>query len=236
MSERRFVSYLRVSTQRQGRSGLGLEAQRKAVEEYLNGGEWEHVAEFLEVETGKDDSRPELSKALAACRIHGATLVVAKLDRLARNAAFLLSLQNAGVDFVCADMPEANRLTVGILAVVAEDEAHRISERTKAALQAAKARGVTLGTPENLTDKARMKGTKASVEVRSNRARRRAEDLAPLMRDLQGSGMTSLRELAAALEARRIPTPRGNRNWSAMQVRRLLKRIDELEAPSVVAC
>ena len=232
MSQRRFVSYLRVSTQRQGRSGLGLEAQRRAVEEYLNGGRWDHIAEFVEVETGKDDTRPKLSEALVTCRIHGATLVVAKLDRLARNAAFLLSLQNAGVDFVCADMPEANRLTVGILAVVAEDEARRISERTRDALQAAKARGVTLGNPENLTDEGRVKGTKRSVKVRRAQAARRAEDLAPVLNHLQSAGITSLRGLAAALEERRIPTPRGNHNWSATQVRRLLARMDPPKAPT----
>jgi len=231
MPERRFVSYLRVSTQRQGRSGLGLEAQRRAVEEFINGGRWEHVAEFVEIETGKDDTRPELTKALATCRIHGATLVVAKLDRLARNAAFLLSLQNAGADFVCADMPEANKLTVGILAVVAEDEARRISERTKAALQAAKARGTILGTPENLTDEARKKGTQRSMAVRGTVAARRAHDLAPLVQDLRRGGASSLRELAAALEELRIPTPRGKHNWSAAQVRRLLTRIDQGKMP-----
>ncbi len=226
MEARQFVSYLRVSTQRQGRSGLGLEAQRRAVEDFLNGRQWELLTEFVEVETGKDDDRPELARALAACRIHGATLVVAKLDRLARNAAFLLSLQNAGVEFVCADMPEANRLTVGILAVVAEDEAQRISERTKSALEAAKARGVKLGTPENLTSSARRKGTRASIEVRQRKAQQRARDLRPIIQGLQASGHTSLRGIAAGLEERGIPTPRGKRSWTATQVRRILGRVD----------
>src|SRR4051794_13540802 len=118
----KFVSYLRVSTAKQGRSGLGLEAQRQAVAEHLNGGRWTLVAEHVEVESGRRNDRPALAKALADCRIHGATLIVAKLDRLSRNAAFLLTLRDSGVQFVAADMPQANALTVGILAVVAEAE------------------------------------------------------------------------------------------------------------------
>ena len=145
MADGRFVSYLRVSTQRQGRSGLGLEAQRKAVADYLNGGRWRLVSELIEVESGANANRPKLAEALALCRSHRATLVVAKLDRLARDAHFLLGLQKAGVDFVAADMPSANRMTVGIMALVAEEERRMISARTKAALAAAKVRGVKLG-------------------------------------------------------------------------------------------
>nr|WP_321182344.1 recombinase family protein [Methylobacterium sp. Leaf122] len=148
-----FVAYLRVSTQRQGRSGLGLEAQRKAVADFLAGGSWRHVAELVEVESGARDARPRLAEALALCRLHGATLVIAKLDRLSRDAAFLLNLQKAGVRFVAADMPEANELVelvVGIMAVVAQAERKMISARTKAALAAAKAWGVRLGNPANL--------------------------------------------------------------------------------------
>jgi hypothetical protein len=132
----KYISYLRVSTQQQGASGLGLEAQKKAVADYLNGGRWRLLAEYVEVESGKNNEREELQKALRACRLHGATLLVAKLDRLARNAYFLLGLQESGVDFVACDMPAANRLTVGILAMVAEEEARMISARTKAALRA----------------------------------------------------------------------------------------------------
>lgn len=147
----KFISYLRVSTKRQGVSGLaGLESQRHSVNEFLNGGEWNLVEEFVEVESGKRNDRPQLAKALSACRIHGAILVVAKIDRLARNAAFLLNLQAAGVEFVACDMPSANRLVVGILAMVAEEEARAISARTKAALAAAKRRGVKLGTARKL--------------------------------------------------------------------------------------
>src|SRR3982751_4388726 len=150
MAKGRYVSYLRVSTDRQGRSGLGLEAQRRAVEDFLNGGRWELIDEFVEVESGKREDRPKLAEALALCRLHNATLVIAKLDRLSRDAAFLLGLQKAGVRFVAADMPEANELVVGIMAVVAQAERKMISARTKAALTAAKARGVRLGKPENL--------------------------------------------------------------------------------------
>jgi DNA invertase Pin-like site-specific DNA recombinase len=129
-----FVSYLRVSTAKQGQSGLGLDAQRNAVTEFLNGGRWSLIAEYVEIESGANDERPKLAKALARCRLHNATLVIAKLDRLSRDAAFLLGLQKAGVRFVAADMPEANEMVVGIMAVVAQAERKMISARTKAAL------------------------------------------------------------------------------------------------------
>jgi DNA invertase Pin-like site-specific DNA recombinase len=129
-----FVAYYRVSTERQGRSGLGLEAQQKAVRDHLNGGNWGIVAEFTEVESGKRSDRPQLAAALAACRLRGAKLIIAKLDRLARNVHFVSGLMESGVDFVAADFPQANRLTVHILAAVAEHEAKMISERTKVAL------------------------------------------------------------------------------------------------------
>lgn len=145
MGAGRYIAYYRVSTARQGKSGLGLEAQRAAVLAYLNGGNWELTAEFCEVESGKTSDRPQLAAALAACRLHRATLVIAKLDRLSRDAAFLLGLQNAGVRFVAVDMPEANELVVGIMACVAQAERKMISDRTKAALAAAKVRGVKLG-------------------------------------------------------------------------------------------
>src|ERR671910_1459190 len=123
MAEGRFVSYLRVSTDRQGRSGLGLEAQRKAVDEYLNGGNWHLAAEVVEIESGKRNDRPKLAEALRLCRLHGAVLIIAKLDRLARNVAFISNLMESGAEFVAADMPAVNGLTVHILAAVAEEEA-----------------------------------------------------------------------------------------------------------------
>ena len=141
------VAYYRVSTDRQGRSGLGLEAQQKAVMDFLNGGAWELVGEFVEVESGKKSDRPELTRAIDACRKHKARLVIAKLDRLSRNLAFVATLMDSGVEFVAVDNPHANKLTIHILAAVAEHEREAISERTKAALAAAKARGKRLGTP-----------------------------------------------------------------------------------------
>lgn len=221
MAGRRFVAYYRVSTQQQGRSGLGLEAQQQAVREYLNGGRWRLVAEHTEIESGKRNDRLELAAALAGCRVHGATLVVAKLDRLSRNAAFLLTLRDSGVDFIAADMPEANRLTVGVLAVVAEHEREAISARTKAALAAAKTRGVRLGNPAHLNPSARRLGTIASVKVRQARATQRATDLAPTIAELRQNGASSLRDLAQALNGRGIPATRGGQ-WTAAQVRRLM--------------
>lgn len=227
-NDKAFVAYYRVSTDRQGRSGLGLDAQRKAVEDFLNGNGSNIVAEFTEVESGKNAARPELAKAIAAARLHGARLIVAKLDRLARDAAFLLSLRDSGVDFIAADMPDANRLTVGILAMVAEAEREAISERTKAALAAAKERGVKLGNPEHLTDADRAKGREVSREIRSARADQRALDLAPIIDEIREEGASSLREIAAALDDRGIPTARGS-TWTAAAVRRVLKRLEKLE-------
>ena len=143
----RFVAYFRVSTDRQGKSGLGLEAQRASVINYLNGGTWELVGEFVEVESGKHSDRPRLAEALQACRKHRAKLVIAKLDRLSRNLAFIATLMESGIEFVAVDNPHANKLTVHILAAVAQHEREAISERTKDALRAAKARGTKLGNP-----------------------------------------------------------------------------------------
>jgi DNA invertase Pin-like site-specific DNA recombinase len=144
VAQGKFVAYYRVSTAKQGRSGLGLEAQQEAVRSYLNGGAWQLVAEVVEVESGKRNDRPKLAEALRLCRLHEATLIIAKLDRLARNVAFISNLMESGVEFTAVDFPQANRLTVHILAAVAEHEAAIISTRTKAALVAAKARGRNL--------------------------------------------------------------------------------------------
>ena len=182
----KFVSYLRVCTKRQGERGLGLEAQRKAVEDFLNGGNWQLVEEHVEVESGKHDhNRPALDEALDACKVYGATLVIAKLDRLLRDAHFLLGLQKAGVKFVAADMPEANEMVVGIMALVAQAERRMISERTKAALQAAKARGVKLGSPTGrppaaATPETRARGTAATQA----NAEAFAERLRPVLTEL----------------------------------------------------
>jgi len=215
-----FVSYLRVSTDRQGRSGLGIEAQRTAVASYLAGFRVAPVAEFIEVESGKHSDRPELARALTECRVRRAMLVIAKLDRLARDAHFLLGLERSGIAFTAADMPNANRLTVDIMAMVAEEERRAISERTKAALAAAKARGVKLGgRPESLknTELGRQRATKA----RRAKAAARAEDLAPVIEAIRAEGITSATGIAKALNERRIPTARGGK-WQAVQVQRVL--------------
>lgn len=238
MAKGRFVSYLRVSTARQGRSGLGLEAQRSAVADYLNGGNWRLVAELVEVESGSKTARPKLAEALALCRAHRATLVIAKLDRLTRDAHFLLGLEKAGIDFVAADMPSANRMTVGIMAVVAEEERRMISARTKAALGAAKARGTRLGgvrlkvhgDPKRVYGPGRpVIGTKATAAAaragRSRKAAKRAADLAPLVARLDPDSAMSLRALARALNDEGVPTATGGGEWTAAGVARLRQRL-----------
>ena len=224
MARGKFVSYLRVSTDRQGQSGLGLEAQRKAVTDWLDGGRWQLVAEFVETESGADNARPQLTAAMATARAHGATLVIAKLDRLSRDAHFLLGLQKAGVKFVAVDMPEANEMVVGIMAVVAEAERKMISKRTKDALAAAKARGVKLGG---------FRGRAATAEDRALASRAlianpdaRAADLAPILERLDPDGSLSLNELAHRLNAEGLPTARGGgAGWTAVGVSRVKARL-----------
>ena len=171
MAKGKWVAYLRVSTDRHGRSGLGLEAQRKAVDDFLNGGSWRLVKEFVEVESGRKSDWPVSAEAIKACKIHGAKLAIAKIDRLSRDAHFLLGLEKAGVDFVAGDMPNANRLTAdrGIMAMIAEEERRMISASTRAALAAAKRRGVKLGgyhRGAKLTAEARKAGQRAKMGSR----------------------------------------------------------------------
>lgn len=221
MASGKFVSYLRVSTERQGASGLGMEAQRKAVDDYLNGGRWSLVAEYVEVESGGNDDRPKLAEALARCRLHNATLVIAKLDRLSRDAHFLLGLKKAGVGFVCADMPEANELTIGVLAVVAQHERKMISARTKAALAAAKASGKQLGGDRgNLADVSDV-GRSNSITTRRALAARRNTDIAPIINQIRTTGASTLRQIAAELNERGIPCARGG-SWTGAQVKRVV--------------
>lgn len=219
----RFISYLRVSTGRQARSGLGLEAQQAAVRDYLNGGDYELLEEYVEVESGKRDDRPKLRKALKHCKVTGATLIIAKLDRLSRNARFLLELQESRVQFICADMPEANEMTIQIMAVMAQHERKMISQRTKAALAAAKARGVKLGNPHGATY-IKDHGNAEAVEQIKRDAQDRAEDLRDVVEDIQNCGTTSVRGIAAELTTRGIRTARGGK-WHPTSVARLLKRI-----------
>jgi DNA invertase Pin-like site-specific DNA recombinase len=213
----KWVSYLRVSTDKQGESGLGLEAQRRAVGDYLNGGKWTLAAEFVEVESGKRSDRPQLAAALAACKKHKAKLVVAKLDRLARNVAFTAKLMESGVEFVAADMPFANKLTVHILAAVAEHEREMISSRTRDALAAAKARGVKLGGPK--LAEALRNGSEANRE----KADQFAANTRPVIEQIRKSGITSLRGIAAALNARGVPTARGG-TWTPVQIMAIERR------------
>jgi DNA invertase Pin-like site-specific DNA recombinase len=229
MAEGKFVAYYRVSTGKQMRSGLGLEAQKQAVANYLNGGRWKLVGEFTEQESGKRSDRPELAKALALCRIRKATLVIAKLDRLARNVHFVSGLMESNVDFVAVDFPTANRLTIHILAAVAEHEAQMISERTRAALQAAKARGVVLGRPNSDIAAYAKRGAAASVLARQRNAQKRTDDrnaqLDLIRADfqlIQKAGNTSLRQIAAALNDKHIPAPGGGR-WHPNSVRRVMQ-------------
>jgi len=194
-----FVAYLRVSTVRQGESGLGLEAQRAAVEAFARQHGGTIVASYVEVETGKRSDRPELAKALCVARKAKATLLIAKLDRLARNVAFIANLMDAGVEFLACDQPFASRLTLHILAAVAEDEARRISERTKAALQAAKARGRKLGNPNGASALRRAgQGNSASIASITAAASSRAESLRPVIDELRSNGVTPTPARAAS--------------------------------------
>jgi DNA invertase Pin-like site-specific DNA recombinase len=221
----KFVAYYRVSTAKQGTSGLGLEAQEHAVLEYLNGGQWKLIQKFVEVESGRHNDRPELASALALCRIHNATLIIAKLDRLARNVNFISNLMESGVEFVAVDFPQANRLTVHILAAVAEHEAEMVSARTRAALAAAKARGVKLGGNRGkLTPQLAVSAAKASALVRKAKAQKRNTDLLPVIEAARVTGMCTLRAIAAFLNEQSIPAPRSGR-WCANSVRRVTQSV-----------
>lgn len=221
----KIVCYLRVSTVKQGLSGLGLDAQRQAVEQYAAIVGAEVLATFTETESGKLNTRPKLTEALHLAKVTGATLVIAKLDRLSRNAAFLLTMRDAGVKFIAADMPQANELTIGIMALVAQQEREAISKRTKEALQAAKRRGQILGNPNGAAALLRAsRGNAAGLEVIKAKATQHALNLKPVIESLQGSGITSLGAVAAALNERGMLTPRGGR-WHKSSVRNLLSRI-----------
>ncbi len=213
----KFVSYYRVSTDKQGKSGLGLEAQKAAVQQRLNGGRWQLFGEFVEIESGKRAKRPQLEAALKACKKHKAKLVVAKLDRLSRDVGFIHKLIGSGVEVLFADLPELNgamgKFVLILMANVAELEAGLISERTKAALKAAKARGVRLGRH----------GAEVLAPKYREEARQRAKQLEPVITELKGEGL-SLAKMAAELNKRKVPTPRGGR-WDHSSVRNVMRRL-----------
>jgi DNA invertase Pin-like site-specific DNA recombinase len=215
-AKKRYISYYRVSTSKQGESGLGLEAQRTAVARFLssqNAGDDQPIAEFTEIESGKrSKNRPQLLAALDLCRTQKAMLVIAKLDRLARNVHFISGLMQNKVEFVAVDMPQANNLTIHILAAVAEDEALRISARTKAALEAAKARGTRLGNPR----------WQESIQAarQAHNAGVVAPELLAMVREDRAKGMT-LRAIADRLNALGLHTAKGS-NWYASTVRAVL--------------
>ncbi|SLN75355.1 recombinase family protein [Roseisalinus antarcticus] len=225
-SGQRFVAYERVSTARQGASGLGLEAQRQTIETFAKQRGAVVLDRFTEVESGKVADRPELTKALHLAKVTGATLVIAKLDRLSHNAAFLLTLQGSGVRFLACDMPEANDLTVGIMALVAQQEREAISRRTREALAVAKARGVKLGNPNGAAALQRAGKGGAALRTRvADNANRFAADLAEVLADIRAGGATSLRAIAAELTMRGIQTRRGG-TWRVSNVRNLIGRVD----------
>jgi DNA invertase Pin-like site-specific DNA recombinase len=213
--EGRFIAYYRVSTDHQGIDGNGIAAQRKAVEDYLNGGRWKLLGEFTEVESGKRADRPELAKAIAACKKHRAKLVIAKLDRLSRNVHFISGLMERKIDFVACDMPSANAFMINIYAAVAQEERRMISERTKAGLAAARSRGVVLGGPRL-----------AEInETQRADAAARAQAIAPVLAELAGM---SANAAAIELNARGVATPTG-RPWSAKTVIRVRERLESAQ-------
>lgn len=215
-----YVVYYRVSTQKQGKSGLGLEAQEHAVNEYLATKGGKLLSSFTDIESGSKNDRPELQKALRKCRLTGSTLLIAKLDRLSRNRRFLFELMDSSTKFVCCDMPEANSLTVGLMACLADYERQLISERTKAALQAAKKRGVKLGNPR--LSECRNNDTRKATEARSHAAMLRNVEVFSLIQDIeQNSEKTlSLRQIAKELNALSYKTSRGC-DWTGTAVSRV---------------
>jgi DNA invertase Pin-like site-specific DNA recombinase len=228
-----YVAYYRVSTGKQGRSGLGLEAQRAVVSQFVATASGKLFAEFTEIKSGSTSNRPQLDEALRTCRIRRATLVIARLDRLSRNVGLIARLMESGLEFVAADFPHANRLTIHILAAVAEYEAKVISERIKAGLAAAKARGVKLGGTKGSCRGNMRAAVAASVLSRQRRAKARARDLAPIVWGLIAQGK-SRAEIAEELARRGIRTPR-NGKWCVSAIARIQKRTkDEFaSAPDV---
>lgn len=209
----RYISYYRVSTQKQGKSKLGLEAQKTSVKAFLNNQDV-LIAEYEEVESGKKNNRLELLKAIEHCKTTNSTLLIAKLDRLSRNVQFIYTLRDSNVNFICCDVPDANSVTIGILAVLAQEERERTSQRTKKALEELRKKGVKLGTPENLTPEARKKGTlKVIQNAKENPNNKKATAMIVLLRKEK----LSYRKIATKLNAEGFKTRR-NKEFSASQV------------------
>jgi DNA invertase Pin-like site-specific DNA recombinase len=214
-----YIAYLRVSTQKQGQGGLGMEAQQEAIKRFIRDGDT-LAGMFVEVESGRDCERPQLTAAMEACRRTGARLLIAKLDRLARSVRFISTLMESEVKFTACDMPDADPFRLHIEAAIAEEEARKISARTKAALAAAKARGVRLGGYRGVPP-VREAGVKGNA-VRAATAHARAMSLRPVIDELRASGASTLVAIGEGLNARGIVAPRGGK-WQAPQVRRLLQ-------------
>ncbi|WP_020038615.1 recombinase family protein [Salipiger mucosus] len=222
----KIVTYIRVSTEQQGQSGLGMEGQQAAIDTYSAASGAHVVGAFIEVESGRNNTRPQLHAAMKLARVTGSRLVIAKLDRLGRNAAFLLNLQASGVDFVCCDDPNTTPLTIGVKAIIAEEEARQISARTKAALAAAKARGTRLGNPNGAAALRRAgKGNAAACQAQRNAAMTRAQDLSEVLDDIESGGHVTLAAIAGEMNRRGIKTARGGR-WHPNSVARLRKRLE----------
>jgi len=220
---KKFVSYLRVSTNKQGVNGLGIEGQRQSIENYLNGGDWEIIKEFVEVESGKNNDRKQLKQALNYCKNTGSTLIIAKLDRLSRSVSFISHLMETEVDFICCDFPSANRLTIHILAAVAEHEREMISTRTKNALKVLKDKGVKLGN-DNLTDEIREKGRIESSKVLKKKSTDFAQSIYGVIYPLKQSGYT-LQQIADHLNDEGYQTPRKGL-FKPTTVKRIIERIE----------
>jgi len=227
MGNGRYVAYYRVSSQKQGRSGLGLEAQAQTVMNCLDGGAWSIVGSFTEIETGTGKrARPELAKALALCRVMGAKLIVANVSRLTRDPDFMGTLVTADVEVVFCDLPNVDgpvgRFMLRQMLSVAELEAGMIAERTRKALKAAKARGVKLGGDRGNLTNDNLKGRQCSLLVRQERSMRYKKDIAPIIEEMRNAGAMTLKSIADGLNARNITAPRGGK-WSPTQVSRVRK-------------
>jgi len=220
----KYVSYYRVSTQKQGHSGLGLESQKQTVLNFLNGGQWEIVKEFTEVESGKKNNRKELEEAIKYCKLTGSTLLIAKLDRLSRNLNFITTLQESNVSFVCCDMPDANSFTIQVMAALAQKEVEMISERTRLALAQCKQRGVRLGMPENLTDESRKKGWSIAINTIKSKSVEFSSSIYEIIHPMVKDGKT-LQSIADHLNNENILTSR-KKKWYPSTVRNIINRCE----------